>query len=87
MKSIYTSVDESPRLSRWIQWLSDNLAAQRGLPVMIAIGFTLLSLIVHIIWLASGNVWIGVIGFILLHVAILIGFLGVLLAEPLGRGN
>jgi hypothetical protein len=87
MKSVYTSLDESPRLRELIKWLSNTLAAQRGLPIMTAVGLTVLSLIVHLLWIATNNVWIGVIGFLLLHIAIITALLGILLAEPLGRGN
>ncbi len=80
------ALDRSARLSALIQWLSHTLAAQRGLPIVVAIGLTLLSLIVHIIWIATNNAVIGIIGFVLLHLAILIGFFGTLLVEPLGRG-
>ena len=86
MKSIYKRLDNSPGLSSLIKRLSATLAAERGVPVMGAIAFTILSLIVHIIWIVTGSVWVGIIGFVLLHVAIFVGFLGVLLSEPLGRG-
>ncbi len=80
------ALDRSARLSAFIKWISHTLAAQRGLPIVIAIGLTLLSLIVHIVYAVTGNEVIGVIGFLILHIAILIGFFGVLLVEPLGRG-
>jgi hypothetical protein len=79
-------LDRSPRLSSLIKWLSTSLAAQRGLPVMGALLLTTISLVVHLVWLATGNTLLGLCGFAVLHIAILIGFLGVLLAEPLGRG-
>jgi hypothetical protein len=79
-------LDRSERLSRLIKWLSTSLAARRGLPVIAAIGMTLLSLIIHIVWIVTGNAWLALCGVGLLHLAILIGFIGVLLAEPLGRG-
>ncbi len=80
------ALDRSARLSALIQRLSHTLAAQRGLPIVIAIGLTLLSLIVHIAWIATNNAVIGIIGCVILHIAILVGFFGVLLVEPLGRG-
>jgi hypothetical protein len=86
MQSIYNKLNRSERLSRLIAWLSATLAAQRGLPVILAIVLTVLSLIVHIAWIATGSTFVGICGFGLLHLAILVGFLGVLLAEPLGRG-
>jgi lipid-A-disaccharide synthase-like uncharacterized protein len=80
-------IDRSERISRLIQWLSRTLSARRGLPVVIAVVLTLLSGIVHVIYIVSAqNPVVGLCGFGLLHLAMLIGFLGVLLAEPLGRG-
>jgi hypothetical protein len=69
-----------------IKGLSTWLAAQRGLPVIAALVMTLLSLIIHVVWVLTGSVIVGLCGFGLLHLAIMIGFIGVLLAEPLGRG-
>ncbi|MBX3086066.1 MAG: hypothetical protein KF716_30810 [Anaerolineae bacterium] len=83
---MFDRLDHSERLSRLITWLSKTLAERRGLPVIVAIGMTVVSLIVHLLWVITGNVLIGVCGFGLLHLAILIGFVGVLLADPLGRG-
>ncbi len=80
------ALDRSARFSALTKRVTHTLAAQRGLPIVIAIGLTLLSLIVHIFWIATNNAVIGIIGFIILHVAILVGFFGVLLVEPLGRG-
>ncbi len=80
------TLDRSARLSAFIKWLSHTLAVQRGLPIVLALGLTLLSLIVHIVWVATNNAVVGIIGFVILHVAILVGFFGVLLVEPLGRG-
>jgi hypothetical protein len=80
------ALDRSARLSALIKRISGGLAAQRGMPVLIAIALTIISLIVHIVWVETGNAVVGIIGFVILHLAILIGFLGVLLSEPIGRG-
>ncbi|MBX3064210.1 MAG: hypothetical protein KF726_14630 [Anaerolineae bacterium] len=79
-------LDRAEWLSRLIRWMSTTLAAKRGLPVIAAIAMTVISLIVHVVWVISGSMVVGLCGFGLLHLAILIGFVGVLLAEPLGRG-
>ena len=86
MKQVYNSLDRSVSIKNLIKWLSTSLASRRGLPVLAAIVLTVVSLIVHIIAAVSGNVLVSVCGFVVLHIAILVGFLGVLLAEPLGRG-
>jgi hypothetical protein len=79
-------LDRAKWLSRLIKWTSQTLAAKRGLPVLAALGFTVVSLIVHLLWALTGNVVLGVCGFGVLHFAVFLGFLGVLLADPLGRG-
>lgn len=86
MKQVYNSVDRSTSIKNLIKWLSTSLASRRGLPVMAAIVLTVVSLIVHLIAAISGNLLVTICGFVLLHIAILVGLLGVLLAEPLGRG-
>ena len=78
-------LDRSERLSALIEALSHGLAARRGLPIIAAIALTAFSLLVHLVAALSGNTLVSICGFVLLHVAILAGFLGVLLAEPLGR--
>ncbi|MCC7450412.1 MAG: hypothetical protein IT324_23535 [Anaerolineae bacterium] len=85
MRSLYRSLDQSPRLKELLKWLSLWLAAKRGLPVMAAIGLTVISLIVNILWVVSGNALVGLCGFAFLHLAILMGLVGVLFADPLGR--
>jgi len=86
VKRVTRSLDESPRLRSLIQWLSNSLAAQRGVPLLAAIVLTVLSLVVHILWIATGSTLLGVVGFVVLHLAILVALIGILLAEPLGRG-
>ncbi len=86
MRTLYRSLDQSRRIKELIKWLSSWLAAQRGLPVMAAIGLTVVSFIVNILWVVSANVIVGLCGFAILHLAILIGLVGVLFADPLGRG-
>jgi hypothetical protein len=86
MKRMYESLDRSPRISALIQWLSTSLSTRRGLPVMGAMLLTVVSLIVHIVAALSRDVTVMICGFGVLHIAILIGFLGALLADPLGRG-
>ena len=79
--------DRSPAIRGMLKWLSTSLATKRGLPLIGAIALTVVSLIVHIIAALGNNVFLSICGFTLLHIAILIGFIGVLFAEPLGRGS
>jgi hypothetical protein len=86
MRSLFRWVDRLPQIKALIKWLSATLAAQRGLPLIIAIVFTVISLIINLIAALSGNVLLLICGFSVLYLALLIGFVGMLLAAPLGRG-
>ena len=79
-------LDRSERIKSLIKWLSTSLASRRGLPVLVAILLTAISLIVHIVAVISGNTLITLCGFVVLHLAVFVGLLGTLLADPLGRG-
>ena len=80
-------LDRSSTIRGMLKWLSTSLASKRGLPVIAAIAITVVSLVVHIIAAVDNSVVMSICGFTLLHLAILIGFIGVLMAEPLGRGS
>ena len=86
MRSLFNWLDRLPQIKALIKWLSATLAAQRGLPLIVAIVFTVISLILQLIAMVSGNTVLLICGITALHVALLIGFVGVLLAAPLGRG-
>lgn len=91
---ITRGIDSSDRLSRLINSLSSSMATQRGLLLMIGIGVVLLSSLTHgviIILLVTTDhfsralYWLCVPA-TLLHIGILAGFVGILLAVPLGQG-
>lgn len=86
MRSLYHRLDEAGWLMRLLKWFRETLPARRGLLTLGAIGVTILSLGVHILWLATGSVLAALCGVLLLHGAIILGFFGLLLAEALGRG-
>ena len=77
-------------VNRSIDWLSNWLSKYRGLPMMAAVGLILINLVLVVAntltndaapalaFLTSTNCF--------LHVGLLIGFIGILLSEPLGRG-
>ena len=68
------------RISRWLDRLSNYLAARRGLPTLIGVALVLLNFVAQFIpgleALARTN--------LLLHLGIAIGLLGLLLAQALG---
>lgn len=86
-RNLYRQIDRSPRLSVWLQEVSNNLSRRRGLPTLVAIGLVIVSLILHlIIDFVPASPFIRLLADLFLHIGILVGLLGVLLAEPLGRG-
>lgn len=70
------------------------MATQRGLLLMIGSGLLITSLITHFIVLVimvstdsfDSNLYWLCIPFTLLHVGVLIGFTGAMIATPLGQG-
>lgn len=87
-------IDSSPKLSNFINQLSSSMATQRGLLVMIGTVLLVLSLIAHALVLIimvsssgySRNLYLLCIPFALLHLGLLVGFTGTMLAIPLGQG-
>ncbi len=54
---------------------------------MVGIGLVVLSLFVHILLaLIPGSVLLSVLAFLILHIAILVGFISIAIMEPIGRG-
>lgn len=94
LSPLLRTADASPRLSRLISTLSSSMATQRGLLLLIGTVLVLLSLVVHAAVLA-GLVMFGdggrylywlCIPFAILHMGVLVGFTGIMLAVPLGQG-
>ncbi len=87
MRRLLNSLDRARWLAVVLNWFRVNIPPRRGILILIAVGLLVASLIVHIAYLASNlNVWLGLCGFLLLHVGLITGFLGVLLSEALGKG-
>lgn len=63
----------------WLTKLSGFIARYKGLPIMIAVGLIALNFLVQFMplgWLSTSNLF--------LHLGIVVGLIGVLLAEALG---
>jgi len=78
-------LDESPLLTQLLQRVSNMLARQRGLPVVVGIVLIVASLVVQLIDVFAGNMWLELAGVLLLHAGILAALIGLLLATPLGK--
>lgn len=86
-------IDRSEKLSAQINALSSSMATQRGLLLMLGSAIVVVSLVAHTLALVAlvssdnynGQLYWLCIPFGLLHVGVLIGFTGAMLATPLGQ--
>jgi hypothetical protein len=86
--------DSSEYLSSLINSLSSAMATRRGLPILVGTALLVVSWITHGIVLAvlvstanyDRNLYLLCIPFTLVHLGILAGFTGTMLAIPLGQG-
>lgn len=82
---MFKRIDESTFLSRLIENISSILAKQRGLPIVIGIGFIIVAFVVQIIEVYTPSQPLEVVGIIFHHMGVLTALIGLLLAEPLGK--
>ncbi|MBI5957315.1 MAG: hypothetical protein HY866_01175 [Chloroflexi bacterium] len=94
LQPLAARVDSSGDLSVWINSISSSMATQRGLLLMIGTVLLVISLLAHgltlVLLVATDTFgrslyWLC-IPFALLHVGVLTGFTGAMLAIPLGQG-
>jgi len=79
-------LNRSRILGSLIEFFATRLARYRGIPILLGVVLTVVSFIIHIIAVLTGYTGWYVAAFTVLHLAIFSGLLGILLAEPLGRG-
>lgn len=78
-------VDRSRLLSGILDWFSNLLAKQRGLPIVIGIILVLISFVLQSVNVFADSNILHLIGLFVHHVGVLIALIGILLATPLGR--
>lgn len=83
--SPFRSIDQSPLLSRLIQSLAEQVARRRGLPVIIGVFLIIISLIVQSVNVYADSQALELIGVIVHHIGLLMGLIGLLVSEALGR--
>lgn len=94
LKPVLTSMDSSAKLSNLINSMSTVMATQRGLLLMIGTGIVALSFVVHIIVIVGlvatesfdRTLYWLLLPYALFHIGVLTGFVGIMLAVPLGQG-
>ena len=78
-------LDHSKLLSGIVDWFSNFLARQRGLPVIVGIVLVGISLVIQSAAVYADTRFLELIGVIVQHAGVLIALIGLLLAAPLGR--
>lgn len=93
-RPLLNRLDSSPRLSRRIDRISSMMATQRGLLLIVGTVLVLLSLLAHgvvvfvlVVYynLSVALYWLCLPA-TLFHLGVLSGFVGLMLATPLGQG-
>ena len=82
---MFRRIDESKFLISLLERLSNLLAKQRGLPVVIGIFLIIVGFILQIINIAADNSAIELLGVITHNAGVLIALIGLTLAIPLGK--
>jgi vacuolar-type H+-ATPase subunit I/STV1 len=82
---MWKRIDESRFLSRFLEGLSNTLAKQRGLPVIIGIILVVISFIVQAVNVYANSQTLELIGVVVQHLGLLLALVGLLLAEALGE--
>lgn len=93
-RPLLAAIDSSDRLSDLINSLSTLMATQRGLLLMIGTVIVAVSIVVHIVVIAAlvatdsfdRTLYWLFLPFVLFHIGVLTGFVGIMLAVPLGQG-
>lgn len=78
-------IDRSPRLSRFIEALSEFMAKRRGLPVVLGIGLVIISFVLQILDIYAESQGLRLAGVITLNIGVLLALIGLLLSDPLGK--
>ncbi len=86
MRPLADKLNTSRAFNRLLSFFSSGLARYRGVPILAGVILVVISFVVHLIAAATRDVGWQVLAFSILHLAIFLGLLGVLLAEPVGRG-
>jgi hypothetical protein len=82
---MFKRMDRSVWLSRFIDRLSDMVAKQRGLPIMVGVVLVFLSLIIQSVNVFANSPALELLGVIVIHAGVLTALIGLLMVTPLGR--
>jgi hypothetical protein len=77
-------IDKSKFLNNLLQTVSNTVAAQRGLPVVIGIGLIILSLIIQSINVFTETNFLELVGVLVHHLGLLTALIGLVMSNALG---
>lgn len=78
-------IDRNPQLLQLIRSLSNVLARQRGLPVVIGVVLVIIGFVFQVVQVFAPSVLVDFLGVAFHNVGILTALIGLLMAEPLGK--
>ena len=78
-------IDESERLSKFIDAISNRLARQRGLPILIGIVLVFIALLVQSVNAYADSDFLDLIGAVLQNAGIITALIGIAMMNPLGK--
>jgi uncharacterized membrane protein len=82
---MFRRIDQSPRLAKFLEWISEFMAKRRGLPVVLGIVVVIISFILQLIEVFAPSQALHILSVITLYVGVLMALIGLLLGEPLGK--
>jgi hypothetical protein len=78
-------IDESTRVSKLIDALSNRLARQRGLPLLIGIVLVFIALLVQSVNAYTNSDFLELVGVVLQNAGIITALIGIAMTNPLGK--
>ena len=81
---MFKRIDESQFLINMLKGLSDLLAKQRGLPIVMGIAFLVASAVMEYVNLALASTFLEIFQIFFHHFGIITALIGLLIIQPLG---
>jgi len=81
---MFKRIDRSVWLSKMLDRLSDSIAKQRGLPIVVGIALVIVSFILQSIAVVAPSPSLEFLGVVALHVGVLTALIGMVLVTPFG---
>lgn len=86
MQKIAERLNRSSRLGGLISFFSGYLANYRGVPILFGIVSVIISLVLQLAGVIAELHAVTIAGIVILHLGLMVTLIGILLAEPLGKG-